>query len=47
MATTSHFIIHLTKGAKGYELVKTIYNDFANVGTVLMVFILILSIREL
>lgn len=34
MATTSHFIIHLTKGAKGYELVKTIYNDFANVGTV-------------
>lgn len=32
--TTSHFILHLTKNAKGYELVKTIYNDFANVGTV-------------
>lgn len=32
--TTSHFILHLTKGAKGYELVKTIYNDFANVGTI-------------
>lgn len=31
--TTSHFILHLTKDAKGYELVKTIYNDFANVGT--------------
>lgn len=31
--TTSHFILHLTKNAKGYELVKTIYNDFANVGT--------------
>ena len=32
--TTSHFILHLTKNPKGYELVKTIYNDFANVGTV-------------
>ena len=32
--TTSHFIVHLTKGSKGYELIKTIYNDFANVGTV-------------
>lgn len=31
---TSHYILHLTKGAKGYELIKTIYNDFANVGTV-------------
>lgn len=31
--TTSHFILHLTKNSKGYELVKTIYNDFANVGT--------------
>ena len=32
--TTSHFIVHLTKGSKGFELIKTIYNDFANVGTV-------------
>lgn len=32
--TTSHFIIHLTKGKRGFDLIKTIYNDFANVGTV-------------
>jgi len=31
---TSHYILHLTKNAKGFELIKTIYNDFANVGTV-------------
>lgn len=31
---TSHYILHLTKGARGYDLIKTIYNDFANVGTV-------------
>src|SRR5690606_33745321 len=31
---TSHYILHLTKGVKGYELIKTIYNDFANVGTI-------------
>lgn len=31
---TSHYILHLTKGKKGYELIKTIYNDFANVGTI-------------
>lgn len=31
---TSHYILHLTKGDKGYELIKTIYNDFANVGTI-------------
>jgi three-Cys-motif partner protein len=31
--TTSHYILHITKGAKGYELIKTVYNDFANVGT--------------
>ncbi|MCE6988046.1 three-Cys-motif partner protein TcmP [Dyadobacter sp. CY323] len=31
---TSHFILHLTKGARGYDLIKTIYNDFANVGTI-------------
>jgi len=24
----------LTKGSRGYDLIKTIYNDFANVGTV-------------
>jgi three-Cys-motif partner protein len=31
---TSHYILHITKGVKGYELIKAIYNDFANVGTV-------------
>jgi three-Cys-motif partner protein len=31
---TSHFILHLTKGARGYDLIKTIYNDFANAGTI-------------
>lgn len=31
---TSHYILHITKGARGYDLIKTIYNDFANVGTV-------------
>jgi len=31
---TSHYILHLTKGKKGFDLVKTIYNDFANVGTI-------------
>lgn len=31
---TSHYILHLTKHPKGFELVKEIYNDFANVGTV-------------
>lgn len=31
---TSHYILHLTKHPKGFELIKTIYNDFANVGTV-------------
>ena len=30
--TTSHFIIHFTKHAKGYELVKQIYYDFDNIG---------------
>jgi len=32
--TTSHYILHITKGAKGYELIKTVYNDFANIGTI-------------
>ena len=31
---TSHYILHLTKHSKGFELVKQVYNDFANVGTV-------------
>lgn len=31
---TSHFILHLTKGKRGFDLIKTIYNDFANVGTI-------------
>lgn len=31
---TSHYILHLTKGARGFDLIKTVYNDFANVGTV-------------
>lgn len=30
---TSHYILHLTKGSRGFDLIKTIYNDFANVGT--------------
>lgn len=32
--TTSHFIVHLTKSSRGFDLIKMIYNDFANVGTV-------------
>jgi len=31
---TSHYILHFTKGQRGFDLIKTIYNDFANVGTV-------------
>lgn len=31
---TSHYILHLTKGKRGFDLIKTIYNDFANVGTI-------------
>jgi len=30
----SHYIMHFTKHHRGFDLVKTIYNDFANVGTV-------------
>lgn len=33
--TTSHFIIHFTKHAKGFELVKQIYYDFDNIGATL------------
>lgn len=32
--TTSHYILHLTKSSRGFDLVKQVYNDFANVGTV-------------
>lgn len=32
--TTSHFILHLTKSQRGFDLIKQIYNDFANVGTI-------------
>ena len=32
--TTSHFILHLTKSWRGFDLIKQIYNDFANVGTI-------------
>ena len=31
---TSHYILHFTKGKRGYDLIKTTYNDFANVGTI-------------
>lgn len=31
---TSHYILHLTKHHRGFDLVKQIYSDFANVGTV-------------
>jgi three-Cys-motif partner protein len=31
---TSHYILHLTKGSRGFDLVKQIYCDFANVGTI-------------
>ncbi len=29
---TSHYLMHLTKHAKGYELIKQTYNDFDNIG---------------
>ena len=32
--TTSHFILHLSKSQRGFDLIKQIYNDFANVGTI-------------
>lgn len=32
--TTSHFILHLTKSKRGFDLIKQIYHDFANVGTI-------------
>lgn len=33
--TTSHFILHLTKHPKGYELVKQIYYNYDNIGAIL------------
>ena len=33
--TTSHYILHITKGSKGYELAKSVYNKFANEDLVL------------
>lgn len=33
--TTSHYILHITKGLKGYELAKTVYNRYANEDLVL------------
>jgi three-Cys-motif partner protein len=32
---TSHFIVHLTKHSKGYELVKQVYHDYDNIGATL------------
>lgn len=32
--TTSHNILHITKSKRGYDLIKQIYTDFANVGTI-------------
>lgn len=33
--TPSHYLLHVTKGAKGFELVKTVYSKYANVPRVL------------
>ncbi len=33
-ATTSHYILHITKSRRGFDLIKQIYTDFANVGTI-------------
>lgn len=33
--TPSHYLLHITKGAKGFELVKQVYNQYANVDRVL------------
>jgi hypothetical protein len=34
-ATTSHYILHLTKHEKGYELVKQVYYNYDNIGATL------------
>lgn len=33
-AGTSHYILHITKSRRGFDLIKQIYTDFANVGTI-------------
>ncbi len=33
--TPSHYLLHVTKGPKGFELVKQVYNQYANVDRVL------------
>ena len=33
--TPSHYLLHVTKGSKGFELVKQVYNQYANVDRVL------------
>ena len=34
-SATSHYILHLTKHSRGYDLVKQIYHDFDNIGATL------------
>ncbi|MBD5238107.1 MAG: three-Cys-motif partner protein TcmP [Bacteroidales bacterium] len=31
---TSHYILHITKSRRGFDLIKQVYTDFANVGTI-------------
>ena len=33
--TTSHYILHITKGSRGYDLCKSVYNKYANEDLVL------------
>jgi len=33
--TPSHYLLHITKGAKGFDLVKRVYSRYSNVDTVL------------
>lgn len=33
--TPSHYLLHITKGPKGFELIKEIYNQYANVDRIL------------
>jgi hypothetical protein len=33
--TPSHYLLHITKGAKGFELIKQVYTKYANVDRVL------------
>ena len=34
-STPSHYLLHITKGAKGFDLVKRVYSKYSNVDTVL------------